>query len=232
MNKKLIITAISFLLAAISFSSCKKSKDSPAHTPVINAINWKEELKNTIWAGEYKYTTGSNQFLQPFSTTLNADGTLTWTDLENTRPGGTWKVEGSQLNFTFPNKTTLSATLGKEQWSDFKSGVGAGFVIDNAFRSAQPDAASLVNTTWKGTDGVGNFTIRFINENSVELLGAIINYRGAYIISDGGLQFTSGSQLRFFGVFKKNKTESIGAYHAVSPPLNINKYAHWISTKQ
>jgi len=220
-----------------SFFACKKSEDSPA--PASNVINWKEELKNTTWAGEYKYTSGSHQSLQPFSTKLNADGTLTWTDLENTRPAGTWKVEGSQLNFTFPNSTTLSATLGKEQWSDFKSGVGAGFVIDNAFRSMQPGAFTLLNTTWKGTHLLDVLIIKFLGDNTVIFSKNGENYydKGTYSMSSAGLQFNWGgpgelAQFSFFGIFKNDRTAMTCAYHYRHTIFDIDEDVHWTAIKQ
>ena len=135
---------ISLLLAIMTMLSCKKSE-------VKNDTgNLAEELKGSAWAGEFKYTVGTYRELQPFSVVLNNDGTLTWTDFQNTRAAGTWLIDGNKINLHFPNGTTNAADVTKEQWSNFSNPEGNGFAIVNISRSSIPTMEVLQQTKWAG----------------------------------------------------------------------------------
>lgn len=112
--------------------------------------NLGEELKGSVWAGEFRYTTGAYQGLQPFSAVLNNDGTLTWTDIQNTRAGGKWTIEGNKINLKFPDGTINSADVTKDRWSNFNNPSVNGFEIANISRSAFPTLPSLENSLWVG----------------------------------------------------------------------------------
>ena len=203
-------------VVATVFFACKKSEDSPAS---ISNTDWKEELKNTIWAGEYRYTIGQQQSLQPFSMKLNSDGTVLWEDLDNRRSAGNWSVTGDQIIFNLPNGTTLSATVNKDKWGNFKSGAGAGFIVENIARSVTPLASELANTIWTGTTGPAGrtFELKFLNNgNIVYTVSGSKYYSGPYTIGLAGIEFreeTSFLGINFYGTFKNANVELTGLVH-------------------
>ena len=98
-------------------------------------MNWNEALRNTAWTGQFNYTAGAHMGSQPFSITMNEDGTLTWSDSGSTRPGGTWKVNNDRVTITFPNNTTISATVSNNSWSHFVSEPSVGVTVEDLKRN-------------------------------------------------------------------------------------------------
>jgi hypothetical protein len=231
-------------IIAIAISSCTKSTDSPGSgnpvtpvTPVtpVPSVNWTAELKNTLWSGEYKYTTGKNQSLQPFSLLLSDDGKVTWADQDNERPFGTWKVDSSQINFTFPNSTTLSASLAKDKWSNLKSGAGTGFVIDHITSTVRPETSPLANTTWNGISNGNVFTLKFLKDDQVNFLwDGTSYYTGKYTISIAGIRFRNedpNNTQKYYGIFQNGNAEINCLYHYSTLSFDIDGYAYWTAKK-
>ena len=197
----------SFLLlcaAVFTFFSCKKSND--AGSP---AVNWNEDLKGTVWAGEFKYTSGDFQDLQPFTLMLNSDGTTTWTDMDSPRSGGSWKVQGDKITLTFPNKTINSATVSKDNWLDFTNPAVNGFEIASLNRSVAVTQSMLEGATWSGFYKTDTWSIKFVAGSKADLTriskipGLPYQASGASIkfIVNGGT-FTDS----FFATFYSNLT--------------------------
>jgi hypothetical protein len=229
------------ILIVISFFSCKKSDE---------AINWKEELKGTAWSGEFKYTKNADYIdLQPFSIILNNDGTLTWSDIQSTRLGGNWAVEGTKVTITFPNKTSLTADVSKDKWSNFTS-VDIGFQIVNMANSSIPKQTALENTTWQGKMNGSDITVKFLTEMKVQFttpvvvmnghIGSVVNtkkasniYETTYSISGAGIK-TQGPTEKFnsYCIFLNNATmmKVVSLYY--TPLENLPLYFPWEPIKQ
>ena len=176
---KQLLSFIILGIAAVSASSCKKSNDAS------NSItNWNEYLKNTVWAGEFRYTKGSFTGLQPFSIELNADGTVSWTDVASTRPGGVWTVKDSVVTLVFPNMTSNAATLSKDKWSKFTNPAINGFDLANLSLTAIPVAEQLNTHTWIGKYGkTADIILHFLQGQKMSFL----SYNEAYTIHGAGV---------------------------------------------
>jgi hypothetical protein len=197
------------LIAVIATQSCKKDNDT----------NWSEELKGSAWAGEFKYTSGANNDLQPFSIIVNSNGTISWSDLANTRPGGDWRTEGNKVTLTFPNSTTLSADLTKDSWSNFSSPTDIGFEIASLSRAEVPAAASFTNTTWIGTvtrdDGtLQDVTMHFLTGNSSKIFIGGLAYPFTYHIAGAGITINIGVISVYFNF--SNNTTVMKGYHVAA----------------
>ena len=99
------------LITVITILSCKKSNDD-------KPVNWAEELKGSVWAGEFKYNTGAYTGLQPVSIVINNDNTLTWYEVAGSYTA-TWLVSGNTVTIKFISGSTVSASLSKDTWSNF-----------------------------------------------------------------------------------------------------------------
>lgn len=204
----------------ITMLSCKKNEVK------TESVTLADELKGSVWAGEFRYTAGAYQGLQPFSAGLNSDGTLTWTDFQNTRAGGTWLIEGNKINLRFPNGTTNSADVTSKQWSNFTNPGGNGFEIANVSRSAVPIVASLEQTKWTGKFtnsmfGTYNGTINFGSGKTLTI-SAPDPFKETYTIEGAGF-----------------RTPSFGYFIFLNNATNIKGYNHfsdvnvtWNLTKQ
>ncbi|MEO6316267.1 MAG: hypothetical protein ABIU63_14235 [Chitinophagaceae bacterium] len=173
-----------FCIVAGSLFSCKKSNDTS--TP---AVNWNEELKGTVWAGEFKYTTGVFKELQPFTLVVNSDGTTTWTDMDAPRAGGSWKVDGDKITLTFPNKTVNTAVVSKDNWVNFTNPAVNGFEIASLTRSVAVTQAMLEGNTWSGFYKTDAWSIKCVAGSKADLtrIGKIT-----------GLPYqTSGASIKF-----------------------------------
>lgn len=220
--------------------SCKKNTDSPDNgnpAPPVTTVNWTEELKNTLWAGEYKYTTGVDQSLQPFSLLLKDDGTITWADVENERAAGTWKVNGSQINFSFINGGSFSASLARDSWSNLKSGAGAGLAIDNIASTVRPNTQALLNTTWLGNVNGLNFSLNFLKDDFVKstVNGGESYYTSKYTISLAGIRFkknTPGDPVvgSYYGIFQNGSPWMINIFRELYPDGTYH-YKYWNAKK-
>jgi len=208
-NKMKLNKYISLLLAIMIMLSCKKSELKN------DTGNLAEELKGSVWAGEFRYTVGASQELQPFSIMLNNDGTLTWTDFQNSRPGGTWLIDGNKISLRFLNGTTNSADITKEQWSNFSNPAGNGFEIENISRSAIPALASLQQTTWTGSLinsvwGSYDGALHFNSGKTVTVISNGYSEDDTYTVEGAGI-----------------KTSNYGYFIFLNNATNVKGYNHY-----
>ena len=139
------LKSIGFLiLAATTIFACKKESTS-SNVPV----NSPENFKSSVWAGEFQYTSGASQILQPFSIVVDNNNTLTWYENGLSLPG-VWSIVGSKVEITYTNGQVLSAEVSKDTWTNFSNTGANPRQIANIVRSAIPTAANLDNTKWKG----------------------------------------------------------------------------------
>ena len=203
--------SICLFILSLSLFACKKSNDQPSV-----ATNWSADLKGTIWAGDFNYTTGAYLGLQPFSMELKDDGTIMWYDVTSERAGGIWTVKDSTVTFIFPGGASFHATVAKDKWSHFTMDPSSGFLINAISRSARPDPAILTGTGYSGIL-TGN-SVKF-NFTSPGILNYYYNVSGAiyapYTISGGGIRFTQPADSRdshFYLLVQNNYTVLTGVY--------------------
>jgi hypothetical protein len=217
------------LLTAFLLSSCSK-KDDVATTAGI-------DLKNTVWAGEFQYASGSYTSLQPFSVVLKDDGTLTWSDLENTRAGGTWVTKKDTVVITFPNSTVISAVIAGDNWTSFKGGAEAGVLLSQVTRSVKAEVTTLVGTVWKGLLSGSTFTIEISEAGKLKYTlagGSPITLD--YTFEGAGMRFLIPgilSSRSYYTIFLNNTSllKGIERYISAGIPGSVN-YNTWSSNKQ
>ena len=238
---KTLKTLSLLFITVISMLSCKKSDE---------AISWKEELKGSAWSGEFKYTKDADYMdLQPFSIIINNDGTLTWSDIQSTRPDGTWVVEGNKVTITFPNKTSLTADVSKDKWSNFTS-ADIGFQIVNIANTNIPKPAALENTTWQGKINGRDITVKFITGNKIQFtmpivvmnghIGSVVNtnkisgfYETTYSISGAGIETHGPSETYYcYLIFLNNTTMMKVVSMAYNDVGEGSIYIPWETKKQ
>jgi hypothetical protein len=220
-----------FIIAFICLlSACTKDE------PQREKINWTKELNGSVWAGEFKYTTGAFQLPQPFSVVINDGGTLTWSDLGSIRPAGTWKVDSvnNKIIITLPNKTSVTANLTKDSLSSFtNTPANIGFEVKSLYRSATPTTAILDKTTWKGKqfNTSGGKTTDLDFEFSGGKISIPNGIASNYQIEGAGVRFKGNLGYPMYCVFFRNFTEA-KAYIYVND-ISIGSYdLLWTAKKQ
>src|SRR6478609_6509518 len=136
MGNQVTLTAIIILLAAISFSSCKKDDNSaPDYSPAF---------KNTVWTGELNY---SGKPAQPVSISFADGGGLSLSELSGDY-NGTWRLEKGLLVISIGGSVSFTADVyGGNQLTNIKSTDAGGRVLNNAALNPNPDEV-LDNTIW------------------------------------------------------------------------------------
>ncbi|RYY59401.1 MAG: hypothetical protein EOO05_13380 [Chitinophagaceae bacterium] len=225
-------TPILAVLAVCSLLIASCSKDKTGDSPIDRT----ESLKNTTWAGEFQYTTGEFTDAQPFSVTLAADGTLTWSDVGSTRPAGTWAVNRDTLSITFPNSTVISATITDESWSGFKGGTAAGVLLTHVEKSAIIDPAKLTGSGWMGIMGGSVLEITFpANQKINYTLGGSAGQNLPYTIEGAGIRFNYtgfASSSMNYAIFTNNTTTMKGVERHISGIPSNTIYYQYTNTKQ
>jgi len=136
MRNQITLTAISIILAAISFSSCKKDNNS---TPDYSAA-----FTNTVWTGELNY---SGKAAEPFSMSFAAGGAVSLYELKG-EYNGTWKLENGLLVISIGGSISFTADVsGGNQLTNIKSTDLGGRILNNAALNPNPDEV-LDNTIW------------------------------------------------------------------------------------
>jgi hypothetical protein len=226
-----IFKIFSLLLIGIAgTTSCKKNNTTAP------ATNWAEELKGTVWAGDYNYTAGAYTGLQPFSVVMANDGTLTWSDNASTRPGGNWSVTGNKVTIKFPGGAALSADVTNDSWSNFKDITsGNGFQVTSIQRAVTPSTALLDNTNWSGTFNGKAVTINFLPFNKLVFSADAYANKLAYTIEGAGFRFTYlslGYIYYSYATILKN-TSLINGLITAKQSIGDNRlyYYPWTATK-
>lgn len=232
---KLVLTAILLGIMAVTIFSCKKSSDDNPN----NAVNWKEALKGTVWSGEYKYTIGTFQGLQPYSMEINSDGTVTWADEGSIRDAGTWKVNADTIKLTFPNQTTFTATPGKDKWSNFSNQESNGFKIENISAATPVREPDIVNLTFDGVSNGMLLRIKFLPGNAIQISGqGLLTYILPYKIAGAGIRAENrlipNTAINYFMIFQSNMTTLNGfnkEYYSAPAGVTTSYYT-WKAYKQ
>jgi len=141
MKKQVIFTAIGFLMAALSFSSCKKSTSGPD----VSA-----SIKGKTWTGEQNY---AGKSVEPISIEFAEGGSLSYHEVKGDFDG-TWKLDGTKLTINVDGSLAFKADVSTD---DKLTGIVNSDVSGRALNNANlntGDDKSLDGTTWTAT-GVG-----------------------------------------------------------------------------
>jgi hypothetical protein len=199
-------------ILSLSLFACKKSNNQPS----VIATNWGQDLKGTIWAGNFNYTTGTYQGPQPYSMELKDDGTIMWYDVTSERVGGTWTVKDSTVTFTFPSNTSFHATASKDFWSHFTMDPSSGFLINSISRSARPDPAMLAGASYSGIEDGHPLKLSFSSPGALGFYyGFLPGQSAPYTISGGGIRFiqpVDPLDTRFYLLVQNNTMSLNGVY--------------------
>ena len=214
------------LIAATTILACTKTGTSDDISE-----NQTGDLKGTVWAGEFQYTSGANQNLQPFSLILENNNTLTWYENGSSLPG-VWSVQGGKVTITYTNGQIVSADASEDTWSNFTNTGANPRQIANIKRSSIPTPGALENTQWKGKFMSGpNISVTF-------LPGSKLRYDAGLPIEVPYTIFGAGIKIGNFAL----ATISSNAY--IVPISNAMKgnsiisdfggtyYSSWSATKQ
>lgn len=136
------------LLATTTIFACKKTGTS-SDVPQNPGQNPTQDLKGTVWAGEFQYTSGAYQNLQPFSIIVDNNNTLTWYE-NGSSLSGVWAIQGEKVTITYTNGQIVSADVSKDNWTNFTNAGANSRQIANITRSAIPIPGAFENTKWKG----------------------------------------------------------------------------------
>ncbi|HTE23734.1 hypothetical protein [Flavitalea sp.] len=146
------------LIAATTFLACKKNGTS---NEVLE--NPTEDLKGTVWAGEFQYTSGVFQNMQPFSIVLEKNNTVTWYE-NGLSLSGVWSVQGGKITIQYTNGQIVSADVSKNTWNNFTNTGANPRQIANIISSVIPVPGVFENTQWKGKfiSGTADISITFL----------------------------------------------------------------------
>src|SRR5882762_1464180 len=135
MKKRMIFAAISILLAAISFSSCKKdNKENPTDVSLF---------KNTNWTGEFNYAGKGNE---PVSIEFIEGGQLVWRELLADHTGS-WTVTGNQLSIGLDGSPSFKGNISGDSLTNIQSSDMSGRSLKTAVLSTDP-IPDLSGTVW------------------------------------------------------------------------------------
>jgi hypothetical protein len=154
MKKQVIFTATGFLLAVLSFSSCKKSTSSG---PDVSA-----SIKGKTWTGEQNYTGKS---VEPISIEFAEGGSLSYHEVKGDFDG-TWKLDGTKLTINVDGSLAFKADVSTD---DRLTGIVNSDVNGRTLNNANlniGDDKPLDGTAWQAT-GVG---FKFKAGNLVDLI--------------------------------------------------------------
>ena len=153
MKRKLIIVAIGILVAAISFSSCKKSDNE--------VVDHTADIKNKTWTGEFNYP---NQKAQPVSIAFGDAGTLIWYEFKG-EITGSWKLENGLLTISLIGSVSFTANISNSNTlTNIKSTDASSRQLVNAELAGTGDAV-LDNTKWEAP----NVSVAFKPGNKLDL---------------------------------------------------------------
>ena len=217
MKKQLIITAISILLAAISFTSCKKENNDNNNNNNNNNNNDSTAdltlFKNTNWTGEFNYAGKGNE---PVSIEFIEGGQLVWRELLADHTGS-WTVTKNHLAISLDGYPSFKGDISGNSLINIQSSDMSGRSLKTAALSTDP-IPELSGTVW----GATNVSLKFKPGSVVDLIFGPPStlptyYDLPYTRNGRAIHFTAAPDYIWFTVIT---TASImkGTNHAPSDP--------------
>jgi hypothetical protein len=135
MKKHLIYTAITLLLAAFSFSACKKDNKNNSNDGSL--------FKNTSWTGEFNY---AGKGPEPASIEFTEGGQLLWHELLADHTGS-WKVTGNQVTISLDGSPSFKGDISGNSLTNIQSSDMSGRGLKSAVLNTDP-IPELNGTVW------------------------------------------------------------------------------------
>ncbi|MHA4807303.1 hypothetical protein ACX0G9_04330 [Flavitalea flava] len=152
MKKHLMYTAIT-LLAALSFTACKKNNTTPANDETL--------FKNTNWTGEFNY---AGKGPEPVSIEFLEGGQLVWRELLADHTGS-WKVTGNQVAIGLDGSPSFKGDISGNSLTNIQSSDMSGRSLKSAALNTDP-IPDLNGTVW----GAANVSLKFKPGSVVDLI--------------------------------------------------------------
>lgn len=202
MKKKLIIAAIGILVAAFSFSSCKKSNSE-------EVVDHTADIKNKTWTGEFNYP---GQTAQPVSIAFGDAGTLIWYDFKGEYPGA-WKLENGLLTITLNGSVSFTANISSSNaLTNITSTDITGRKLVNAALAGTGDAV-LDDTKWEAP----NVSVKFKPGNKLDLYFGPTNIPPTYT----NVSYTRKGRAIYFSLVPKYDWFLVMSTNTVMKGLNM-----------
>ena len=155
MKKHLIYIAITLVLAAFSFSACKKDNDNKDNT------NNESLFKNTNWTGEFNY---AGKGTEPVSIEFLEGGQLVWRELLADHTGS-WQVTGNQVAIGLDGSPSFKGNISGNSLTNIQSTDMSGRSLKTAALNTDP-VPELSGTVW----GATNVSLKFKPGSVVDLI--------------------------------------------------------------
>ena len=153
MNKHLIYTAIGLLLAAFSFSACKKDNKDNTNDGSL--------FKNTNWTGAFNY---AGKGPEPVSIEFIEGGQLVWRELLADHTGS-WKVTGNQVAIGLEGFPSFKGDISGNSLTNILSSDMSGRSLKSAVLNTDP-IPELNGTVW----GAASVSLKFKPGSVVDLI--------------------------------------------------------------
>jgi hypothetical protein len=157
MKKHLIFTAITLVLAAFSFSACKKENKNGTNNDANNG----SLFKNTNWTGEFNY---AGKGTEPVSIEFIEGGQLVWHELLADHTGS-WKVTGSQVAIGLDGSPSFKGDISGNSLTNILSSDMSGRSLKSSVLTTDP-IPELSGTVW----GAANVSLKFKPGSVVDLI--------------------------------------------------------------
>ena len=157
MKKHLNFTAITLLLAALSFGACKKdNKSDTGNNPGNESL-----FKNTSWTGEFNY---AGKGPEPVSIEFIEGGQLIWHELLADHTGS-WKVTGSQVAIGLDGNPSFKGDISGNSLTNIQSSDMSGRSLKSSVLNTDP-IPELSGTVW----GSATVSLKFKAGSVVDLI--------------------------------------------------------------
>jgi len=209
MKKHLIFTAITLVLAAFSFSACKKDNK----TNTNNDTNSGSLFKNTNWTGEFNY---AGKGPEPVSIEFIEGGQLVWRELLADHTGS-WKVTGNQVAISLDGSPSFKGDISGNSLTNILSSDMSGRSLKSTVLNTDP-IPELSGTVW----GSVSASLKFKPGSVVDLIfgppSTLPTYTNLpYLRSGRAIHFDAAPGYNWFTVITSASTMK-GTNHAPSDP--------------
>jgi hypothetical protein len=205
MKKHLMYTAITLVLAAFSFSACKKENKSNSNNELL--------FKNTNWTGQFNY---AGKGPEPVSIEFIEGGQLVWRELLADHTGS-WKVTGNEVAIGLDGYPSFKGNISGNSLTGIQSADMSGRSLKSAALNTDP-IPELNGTVW----GSANASLKFKPGSLVDLIfgppSTLPTYTNLpYLRTGRAIHFAAAPGYNWFTVITNASTMQ-GTNHAPSDP--------------
>lgn len=205
MKKHLIYAAITLVLAAFSFSACKKDNE--------NNTNNESSFKNTNWTGEFNY---AGKGPEPVSIEFLEGGQLVWHELLADHTGS-WKMIGNNVAISLDGSPSFNGNISGNSLTNIQSSDMSGRNLKSAALTTDP-IPELNGTVW----AAANVSLKFKPGSVVDIIFGPPSEQPTYtdlpyLRTGRAIHFTALPNYNWFTVISNASTMK-GTNHAPGDP--------------